>query len=479
MIDISTLSTLLSFSDAELLRDMVGSVIASPHIIGFLRQKPALETRIREQLGEWQRGLSSQIGHQPVPDALEQEFLAYQTFKQWPAHQFSEAGPRLREALANSPFYDAACHLLEHLQESNPHLHKQLFLDKWREDMLSRLMSLEIALADEERERMLQELTSRLRDAGTVEETLHPEHPGQLWDLTATRLLPADSQRLHYYARFLLRNPQLRQIAEQLGRARAGDTAVTGQLTPVAMPVTEYKPLDQVPDDLVGVHHSNALNRLLPSETLLLTSPELETQFYRQFAERRLLNYHFMGVQPTGVTELVDQPSQGITPQPKGPFIVCIDTSGSMSGYPEQAAKGFCFALLQIALAEGRQCIIKLFSTDVVSYAVTGPAGLQEAVQFLGSSFHGGTDLAPCMGSVLDDMQQRDFREADAIVLSDFIAQRLPTPLLAQVQDLKQQGNRFHAICLSRHGKPALMKIFDEVWMFDTGLRGRLLRKLR
>ncbi len=163
----------------------------------------------------------------------------------------------------------------------------------------------------------------------------------------------------------------------------------------------------------------------------------------------------------------------------KRDLVLLIDTSGSMSGYPEQAAKAFCMALLQIAISEDRPCIIQLFSTDVVSYAVTGPTGLQEAVQFLGSSFHGGTDLAPCMGSVLDDMQQRDFHEADAIVLSDFIAQRLPTPLLAQVQDLKQHGNRFHAICLSRHGKPALMKIFDEVWMFDTGLRGRLLRKLR
>ena len=74
MIDISTLSALLSFSDAELLRDMVGSVIASPHIIGFLRKKPGLEDKVRAQLSEWQRGLSSQIGHQPVPDALEQEF---------------------------------------------------------------------------------------------------------------------------------------------------------------------------------------------------------------------------------------------------------------------------------------------------------------------------------------------------------------------------------------------------------------------
>lgn len=28
--------------------------------------------------------------------------------------------------------------------------------------------------------------------------------------------------------------------------------------------------------------------------------------------------------------------------QPRGPFIVCVDTSGSMGGFNEQCAKAFC-----------------------------------------------------------------------------------------------------------------------------------------
>jgi len=34
-------------------------------------------------------------------------------------------------------------------------------------------------------------------------------------------------------------------------------------------------------------------------------------------------------------------------------------------------------------------------------------------------------------------------------------------------------------VCLSRHGKPALMRIFDQMWQFDTTLTGRVLRKIR
>ncbi len=32
---------------------------------------------------------------------------------------------------------------------------------------------------------------------------------------------------------------------------------------------------------------------------------------------------------------------------------------------------------------------------------------------------------------------------------------------------------------MSVHGKPGIMRIFDHIWRFDTGLRSRLLRRWR
>ena len=43
----------------------------------------------------------------------------------------------------------------------------------------------------------------------------------------------------------------------------------------------------------------------------------------------------------------------------------------------------------------------------------------------------------------------------------------------------QQQHNRFHAVPLSNYGKPSIMKIFDHIWRFDTGLKSRLLRRWR
>ncbi|MGL4207346.1 MAG: ATPase RavA stimulator ViaA [Aeromonadaceae bacterium] len=480
MMELQTLTMLLSFSEADLLKEVVGGIMASPQMMGFMRAKPKFEAQIREHLGRWSSGLSAQIQHAPAPPELEQEFLLYQETHELPPEPFRQHEPRLICQLQRlSPFHAEAISLLENLKESNPLNRKQLFLQKWRESLVNRIMALELELAEQERERMLKELEQRLEIASEVEQTLNPQNPGKLWDLSSARLLQGDSRRLRHYAHVLAKNPELQRIAAELGRMAHQNSQSQERLSQREAQTLQYEKQQDVPDDLVGVHQSNQLNRLLSSEAMLLTSPELETIFYKHLVERRLLNYHFMGQSRSLQKSQVEHYLQGEEPLPKGPFIVCIDTSGSMSGYPEETAKALCFALLQIALSEGRECIIQLFSTEVMSYELTGPSGLQEALSFLGCSFKGGTDLAPCFGEVLSKMQQASYENADAIVLSDFIAQRLPAELIEQVERIKQQGNRFNAVCLSRHGKPALMKIFDGVWQFDTGLSGRLLRRLR
>jgi uncharacterized protein with von Willebrand factor type A (vWA) domain len=62
---------------------------------------------------------------------------------------------------------------------------------------------------------------------------------------------------------------------------------------------------------------------------------------------------------------------QDFDEQPRGPFIVCVDTSGSMGGFNEQCAKAFCLALMRVALADNRRCFIMLFSSEVVHYELT------------------------------------------------------------------------------------------------------------
>jgi uncharacterized protein with von Willebrand factor type A (vWA) domain len=479
MVDLQTLSLLLSINETQMVQDLVSSVMSSPQISNFMHDHPRYLKHIQQHVEQWSKALPAQMKSMPVPDDLQEEYILYLETQGFTPEQFTQHSVRVLFQLQRSHFHTDAQNLLISLSQANPINRKQLFMQKWREYLSSQVLTLEITFAEQERERMMQELEQRMQIAGELDETLAPQHPGKLWDLTATRLLQGNNSLFRHYASFLQNNPELKKIADDLGRAAKQESHAEEYIERVEVQEWHYEQHENVPDDLVGIHQSNEINRLISSETVLLTEPELETVFYKQLAERRLLNYQFMGQSRSLETVLSEQRSFGEKQDTKGPFIVCIDTSGSMSGYPEDCAKGFCFALLQIALSENRACVIMLFSTDIVTYELTGPEGLQEALNFLSCSFKGGTDLEPCMHQVMKYMQQARFSNADAVVLSDFIAQRLSVETEQQAQQIKHNGNRFNAVSLSRHGKPSLMKIFDNVWRFDTSLSGRMLRKVR
>lgn len=127
-------------------------------------------------------------------------------------------------------------------------------------------------------------------------------------------------------------------------------------MPPVQVLELEPAPSDDVPDDLVGIHQANDLMRLLPSEAVMLGLPELELEFYRRY----------LGAAPAqlSVTWHLAAPAHhaahsGAGGQPVAaaePFIVCVDTSGSMGGYPEECAKALFLALLKVAMDEKRGC---------------------------------------------------------------------------------------------------------------------------
>ncbi len=88
---------------------------------------------------------------------------------------------------------------------------------------------------------------------------------------------------------------------------------------------------------------------------------------------------------------------------------------------------------MRIALADNRRCFIMLFSSEVVHYELTSESGLEQAIRFLSQRFRGGTDLASCFRAIIERLQNPQWVDADAVVISDFIAQRLPDEVIAQV----------------------------------------------
>ncbi len=92
---------------------------------------------------------------------------------------------------------------------------------------------------------------------------------------------------------------------------------------------------------------------------------------------------------------------------------------------------------------EKRGCYLMLFSTEVATLEITADTGLDKAERFLSMSFHGGTDLVPCLEKALAKLDDPAFAKADVLVISDFIAQSLPHPLLESDEPLSPAPDPF------------------------------------
>ncbi|RLM22479.1 hypothetical protein BIY29_12185 [Brenneria alni] len=485
MITLESLEVLLSIDENELLDDLVVTLLATPQLAIFFEKYPNLKSALLNDLPDWKETLKQRLRNTQAPPELETEFNCYQRSQVVDNQAFHTRLPRIMEMLntVESPFLTQAYQLIHQPertlgQKISSGLHS-LFLQRWRLSLTLQTVSLHHQIMEQEREILLDELQQRLKLSGKLEPILaeNDNAAGRLWDLSAGKCIQTDHQILLDFGAFLQRQPALQRLAERLGRSRETRSIPSQDAPKEAFSVMVHEPAT-VPEQVSGIHQSDDILRLLPAELAAMSITELEYEFYRRLLERRLLTYRLQGEnwrEKTTERPVIHQQNEQL---PRGPFIVCVDTSGSMGGFNERCAKAFCLALLRIALADNRRCYIMLFSTGIVRYELTTADGLEQAVRFLSQAFRGGTDLSACLSALLDKMDDRLWHDADAVVISDFIAQRLPDELINKVkQRQKQLQQRFHAVAMSDHGKPGIMRIFDHIWRFDTGLKSRLMRR--
>ncbi|CNF97219.1 ATPase RavA stimulator ViaA [Yersinia similis] len=485
MFSLATLDMLLSISEGELIEEMVVGLLAAPQLAIFFEKFPRIKRTLMKDIPGWKQNLQQRIREASVPPGLANEFSLYQQSLLEDSPQFYAHLPDIVAQLQDlhSPFAAQAKTLLQTADlAKNPqggNSLQTLFLQRWRVSLTLQTITIHHQLLEQEREQLLAELQQRLALSGALEPilTTNDNAAGRLWDMSQGHLQRGDYQLLLQYGDFLQQQPELMRLAEQLGRSRSAKAQPTPDARYEPYTVMVRQP-DSVPEEVSGIHQSNDILRLLPTELVMLGMSELEFEFYRRLLERRLLTYRLQGDNWQEKTLQRPVSLKQNDEQPRGPFIVCVDTSGSMGGFNEQCAKAFCLALLRIALADNRRCYIMLFSTEIIHYELSADNGIEQAIRFLNQHFRGGTDLAACLTNTLNKMEDREWYDADAVIISDFIAQRLPEELVRKIKIQQQaQQHRFHAVAMSAYGKPGIMRIFDHVWRFDTGLKSRLIRR--
>lgn len=206
-------------------------------------------------------------------------------------------------------------------------------------------------------------------------------------------------------------NDKLRQVLRVMGRMRIVLEAERSRKPKPAPPPMELTFGDNLQD-------------IVPSELAYLAEPDLEDLFWHKYSNKGLLMY-----------ERKDRVREG-----KGPFVCCLDVSGSMSGEPERYALALFASLARQAIKQHRQVALIVFASIASKPMVISSA--DELVKVIttgkwkvgsGTEFH-----APLSEAATFIKESKQWKQADVLFVTDGLAY-LGKPWIEQFKELKKK----------------------------------------
>ena len=276
----------------------------------------------------------------------------------------------------------------------------------------------------------------------------HLQHflPGVGWSSAPRELENGLLEQLHTLSLLLERLDELSRLADQLGRleeaSRRQGTQHGGG------------------EEVVGVQLGGDVAYALPSELALLGDPDTEDLFYQRLLEHRLVSLELTG-QGMGGSAAADE---------KGPVIACIDTSGSMEGAPELAAKALVLAICRKVLPRGRTVHLILFGGAGERTEVRlkrGRGGLEGLLDFLSASFRAGTDFDVPLERAVELLEETELQHADVLVVTDGLCRASPL-VIERVNRVRERvGVRVWSVVLGNQDPGGVRPFSDEVLCMD------------
>ncbi len=292
--------------------------------------------------------------------------------------------------------------------------------------------------------------------------------PGLLVDLSDGHLSAQDVAQFKRWASYLANDKGLHSLCDLLGKMRQIELSEKIERVKINHAVDVHLPDINSREEIVGIRLGRDLEHVLPSEKALLADDDTALLFDLKFVESRLMSFDMAGIQTQHQHVEREEERQVNEEEKRGPMILCVDTSGSMSGAPETIAKAMTLFLATKAREEQRPCYLINFSTGIRTLELSGKWGLASIIDFLKMSFHGGTDAAPALGHALKTMAAETYQKADLLMISDFIMADLPPATLANIEQQRGKGNRFYSLVVgSAYMVQRLKSLFDHEWVYN------------
>lgn len=179
------------------------------------------------------------------------------------------------------------------------------------------------------------------------------------------------------------------------------------------------KVLKRSNNEVLGIHKSDDIMRILTSEMTNFESEELEYLFYSKFFEKSLLTYEIKSKESEYTSK---QKEEIVVEKNKGPIVACLDTSGSMNGIPILKAKALLLAISKILNKENRSLYIILFGdkNQLKELNIIKKEDNKKIIPFLNNGFNGGTDFETPLSKGIEIIKnKKDYTKADILMITD------------------------------------------------------------
>jgi len=362
-------------------------------------------------------------------------------------------------------------------------LHRNFLMDM-EKNLIDRKNNWEQEEIEESRKDFLKELYQKIDNFMKLEKLLSPfiKDFGRLWDMSTHIFETSGFEILETFANLLEQDESLQELANMLGKQNRAYEKFEKELRDKVVIKNEWHPEPAYRGAINGLKYSNDIASVLPTELAMLKNPATKKLFQLKFAQKQLLSFEFQTNIEKPKEEIESEEISVEKKEPKGPIIICVDTSGSMQGSPENIAKTVTFALSKIAVEEMRQCFVISFSTDIETLEVKPNEDmemtsandehyLQKLVKFLRMSFNGGTDAEPALRKaikMLNGEEGEGYKNADVLMISDFVMQELSEDLVSSIKKEKEKDTAFYSLVIGRSGNQNTIASFDHNWCYNT-----------
>ncbi|WP_417347479.1 VWA domain-containing protein [Ferrimonas sp.] len=358
---------------------------------------------------------------------------------------------------------------------------RKLMQMEWRKQLERLEASWQIQRLSGFRQDMLEQLKAWLKMISELSRHFEPLglDPGRLVDFSAVQQGHTDIEQLKRWADYLGENPQVMDLCQRIGKMR--QPSFGERLEPIKVKRKLPRLMDNAPapESISGIRSGRDIPLTLPCELSLVGEEMADTLFNLRYLESQLACFDRRGWEREYVTCEVWEQHAVRFKENNGPMILCVDTSLSMEGAPEQVAKAVSLYLALTAQTAQRPCYLINFSTEVATLNLSSGDALPALLGFLGQSFYGGTDVVPALESALDLMEENAFRLADLVMLSDFVMANLPSEQEMAMCTMRERGNRFYAVVIGEIvGNDRYQSLFDCQWHYD-GESGAITERLR